>query len=94
MHILVSVVHSPLSTDGERGQGYFTVFANRAGKMSGGLVRFVLGVQRLFSLLTESQVDFHASCQLSSAGQFGELAQQRRAGRINLGLHSNLTGHI
>lgn len=48
----------------ERGQGYFMMFANRAGKGSGGLVRFVLGVQGLFSLLTESQVDF---CALASS---------------------------
>lgn len=40
------------------------MFANRAGKGSGGLVRFVLGVQGLFSLLTESQVDF---CALASS---------------------------
>lgn len=57
-------------------------------------MRFVLRVQGLFSLLTESQVDFHAACKLSSAGQFGELAQQHGAGSINLGLHSNLMGHI
>lgn len=94
MHILVSVVHSPLSRDGERGQGYFAMFANRAGKRSGGLVRFVLRVQGLFSLLPEIQVGFHTACKLSSAGQSGELAQQHGAGSINLGLHSNLTGHI
>lgn len=80
--------------DGEKGQGYFTTFANRAGKRSGGLLRLVLRVQGLVSLLTESQVDFYADCKLSSAGQFGELAQQHRAGSINLGLHSNLMGHI
>lgn len=94
MNTLVSVVHSPPSAGGERGQGYFIMFANRAGKRSGGLRRFVLRVQGLFSLLTESQEDFQAACELSSAGQAGELAQQHRAGSINLGLHSNLTGHI
>ena len=95
MHILVSVVHSPLSTDGERGQGYFMMFANRAGKGPGGLVRFVLRVQGLFSLLTESQVDFCTACQLrSSARQDRELAQQRWAVSINLGLQSNLKGCI
>lgn len=93
--ILVSVVHSHLSTDGERGQGHFTMFANRAGKGSGGLVRFVLGVEGLFSLLAESQVGFCAACQLGgSARQDGELAQQRWAVSINLGLHSNLKGRI
>lgn len=58
MHILVSVLHSPLSADGERGQGYFMMCANRAVKEAGGLVRFVVRGQELFSQLTESQVDF------------------------------------
>lgn len=95
MHILVSVVRSPLSTDGERGQGYFMMFVNRAGKGSGALVRFVLRVQGLFSLLTESQVDFCAACQhCSSAQQDRELTQQHRVVSINLSLQSNLKGRI
>lgn len=92
MHILVSVVHSPPSTDGERGQGHFMMFANRAGKGSGGLLRFVLGAQGLFSPLTESRVGFCAARRLSWAGR-GESSAALGVS-TDLGLQPNLKGHV